>query len=192
MKDEKGKVVYRKQKDAFKAPTLPVKVDYTYGPRLRLLSVVSDDKEIKLRPFNPLVVAMHFGFEEGSCPSIYVQAPDAKAPVSYGRILVGASGHDRARTDVLWHDGPAQFVELAEDEPEITRVRSLKVYVIDTQGGEHLAVSRSDVFVMPGLPLRLSSPELLSAARIRIEVEGYYRTLPSLLLENASLDDMRP
>jgi hypothetical protein len=190
MKDEKGKTLYQKSKDAFKPPAFPVKIDYTYGPRVRLSSVVANGKEIKLRQFNPLVVAMHFGFETGSCPGIFVQAPDAKAPVSYGRILIGAVGAERARTDVMWHDGPAQFVELAEDEPEITRVRSIKVFAVDADGGERLAATRRDLFVMPGLPLRIAAPELQSAARIRIEVEGFYKTLPSLLLQNAGLDEM--
>jgi hypothetical protein len=189
-KDEKGRAIYQKSKDAFKPPSFPVRVDYTYGPRLRLSSVVSGGKEIKLRQFNPLVVTMHFGFETGSCPGIYVQAPDAETPVSYGRILVGAVGAERARTDILWHDGPALFVELAEDEPEITRVRSIKVFAVDADGVERLAAAKTDQFVMPGLPLRIEAAELLSAARIRVEVEGYYKTLPSLLLQNATLDDM--
>jgi hypothetical protein len=190
LKNEKGRILYQKSKDAFKPPSFPVKVDYTYGPRLRLSSIVSEGKEIKLRQFNPLQVAMHFGFQEGSCPGIYVQAPDAKTPVSYGRILVGAVGAERARTDILWHDGPALFVELAEDEPEITRVRSIRVFAVDANGAERLAAAKSDLFVMPGLPLRIEAPELLTAARIRVEVEGFYRTLPSLLLQNANLDEM--
>jgi hypothetical protein len=40
------------------------------------------------------------------------------------------------------------------------------------------------------MPLRIETPELQSAARIRVELEGYYRSLPSLLLQNANLDDM--
>jgi hypothetical protein len=177
MKDEKGKVIYRKSKEAFAPPTFPVNVDYTYGPRVRLSAVVSDGKEIKLRQFNPVVVAMQFGYETGSCPGIYVQTPDAKTPVSHGRILVGAVGPERARTDIFWHDGPALFIELIEDEPEITRIRSLKVFTQDAQGVERLT-------------LRIETPELQSAARIRVELEGYYKSLPSLLLQNANLDDM--
>ena len=190
MKDGKGKVVYRKSKDAFAPPTFPVNVDYTYGPRVRLAAVISNGKEIKLRQFNPLVVATQFGYETGSCPGIYVQTPDAKTPVSHGRILIGAVGPERARTDIFWHDGPALFIELMEDEPEITRIRSLKVFTQDAQGVERLTETRKDLFLMPGMPLRIETPELRSAARIRVELEGYYRSLPSLLLQNANLDDM--
>jgi len=190
MKDEKGKVIYRKSKEAFAPPSFPMNVDYTYGPRVRLSTVVSNGKEIKLRQFNPVVVAMQFGYETGSCPGIYVQTPDAKTPVSHGRILVGAVGPERARTDIFWHDGPALFIELMEDEPEITRIRSLKVFTQDAQGVERLAEAKKDLFLMPGMPLRIETPELQSAARIRVELEGYYRSLPSLLLQNANLDDM--
>jgi hypothetical protein len=55
---------------------------------------------------------------------------------------------------------------------------------------ERLAEARKDLFLMPGMPLRIETPELQSAARIRVELEGYYRSLPSLLLQNANLDDM--
>jgi hypothetical protein len=183
LKDEKGRILFKKTLDAFKKPTpAPLLTPYTYGPRVRLSAAVAEGKEIKLRQFDPSQITMQFGSQEGSCPRMLFQETPDGGPTSYGRVLVGASGSDRVQTDIRWHEGPALFLELAEDEPEITHIQSIKTYVVDIAGNERLVDAMTDRFIFPGAPLKIEHPVMQDAKRIRIEVRGYYESLPRLLL----------
>jgi hypothetical protein len=183
-KNEKGIVLYRKSKDAFKPPQFPRHKTFAYGPRVRLLSAVSNAREIKLRQFNPAAVAMHFEFQEGSCPGFYVKLPDESTARSYGRVLVGATSNSKARKETIWHEGPAEYIELLEDEPEITRIAKINAFVTDALGNEVLVEQLADQFVLPGRPLRIQNSHFLHAIRIRVEVEGFYQSLPAILMNS--------
>ena len=42
-----------------------------------------------------------------------------------------------------------------------------------------------DRVIVPGLPLRIETPALRDAEKIRIEVRGFYRTFPEMIVEMA-------
>jgi len=179
-KDEKGKVLFKKSIKAFKEPQYPRPKTYTYGPRMRLIHAVSDGRIVKLRDYVPSAVVMYFGFDGASCPALYVKVPDEVEKRSYGRILVGAVG--RKRTETFVHNGPVQFIEVLEDEPEMTTISSIRTYIEGSSGEMMLVDQQRNVIVLPGRALRIENRALRQAKRIVIEVEGFYESFPSLLL----------
>jgi hypothetical protein len=186
---DNGKVLFKKTLDAFKEPTMvPESQAYTYGPRIQLSSVVSKGKELTLRQFDPYSVSTQFGYEEGSCPEIAFQEPNDATPLPFGRVLVGASGESRSQTDVRWHKGPASFLELEEDEPEITHVQSIRTYVVDAAGKESLVDFETNKILAPGVPLRIRNDEMRHATEIKVEIRGFYDSLPTLLLKTGLAD----
>jgi pimeloyl-ACP methyl ester carboxylesterase len=185
---EGNRVIFRKRKEAFRPPSFPRGINYTYGPRAKLVSAKALGQDIALRQFDPAKVWIAFGSEEGSCPSIYVASADDPRQ-SYGRILTGARGAANIRTDSLVHEGSAFAVEIAEDEPEATRLQEIRIFRIESSGEETLIYRDADRWIVPGLPLRIETPQLHDAGRIRIEVRGFYRTFPEMIVEVAAHRD---
>lgn len=185
VKDAKGRVIRSVNKSSLRPPSFPVlERNFTYGPRMRLVAAISQDREIPLRQFDPAKVWVHFGNMEGSCPSVYVKEDSEGSRVSYGRVLGGASLVNRVRTDTLIFDGPMDSIELTEEQPEVTFVKSLKLIAIDENGIESLAYSARERLIIPGHQLKIETPSLKSAAKIKMEIEGYYRSIPSILHES--------
>jgi pimeloyl-ACP methyl ester carboxylesterase len=181
---EKKQVIYKKRKEAFKASSFPDEVPYTYGPRVKLVSAQALGRDIALRQFDPAKVWARFGNQEGTCPFISVKSVDGSLQ-SYGRILTGARGAMNVRTESLVHSGAALAVEIAEDEPEISRLEEIRIFRIDSSDREVLMYQESDRVIAPGLPLRIETPLLHDAEKIRIEVRGFYRTFPEMMVEMA-------
>jgi hypothetical protein len=181
---EDKQVIYKKRKEAFKDSSFPNEVAYTYGPRAKLVSAQALGRDIALRQFDPAKVWARFGSEEGSCPSIYVKSIDGSLQ-PYGRILAGARGAMKVRTESLMHSGAALAVEIAEDEPEISRLQEIRIFRVDSPDREVLMYQESDRIIVPGLPLRIETPLLHDAENIRIEVRGFYRTFPEMMVEMA-------
>jgi hypothetical protein len=177
-----GRILCKKKKTAFKPPTKPeVEYAYAYGPRIRLESVLLNGHEIKLRQFDPTNVWTHFGFTEGSCPILYVHdSKDGSDPVSYGKILQGAAGKRRERTETIWHEGSAFRLEVREEEPEIAVLNNVRVYVED-EAGEKLIHEETGRVIVPGYPLIIDKSSLHQAKRIRLEVTGYYRSMAEIV-----------
>ena len=181
---EDKQVIYKKRKEAFKDSSFPNEVAYTYGPRAKLVSAQALGRDIALRQFDPAKVWARFGSEEGSCPSIYVKSIDGSLQ-PYGRILAGARGAMKVRTESLMHSGAALAVEIAEDEPEISRLQEIRIFRVDLPDREVLMYQELDRIIVPGLPLRIETPLLHDAENIRIEVRGFYRTFPEMMVEMA-------
>jgi hypothetical protein len=179
---ENGKVFHRKRKEAFRPPEFPYPIKYTYGPRLRLVSAVTETAEVKLRQFDPSQIFLRLGLLEGTCPSIYVRPVDGSPPMYYGRILVGAHDRTLMRNETFVHEGAADSIELVESEPEITTIRMLQIYITDSAGIEHIVHQDTNRYVLPGAPLRIQAPEMRRALKIRIEVDGFYQSMQSLLV----------
>jgi pimeloyl-ACP methyl ester carboxylesterase len=179
-----NRTIFKKRKEAFKAPRSPTGEHYAYGPRARLISARALGRDIALRQFDPAKVWAHFGSEEGSCPSVYVEAADYSRQ-SYGRILAGARGVDKARTESVTHAGGARAVEIIEDEAEATRLEEIRIFSVDSSGREVLARREFSRVILPGRPLRIETPELEDASSVRIEVRGFYRTFPDMIVEMA-------
>jgi pimeloyl-ACP methyl ester carboxylesterase len=179
-----NQVIYKKRKEAFKASSFPTGTPYTYGPRVKLVSAQALGRDIALRQFDPAKVWARFGSEEGSCPSIYVKSIDGSLQ-SHGRILTGARGAMKVRTESLVHSGAALAIEIAEDEPEISRLEEIRIFRVDSPDREVLMYQESDRVIAPGLPLRIETPLLRDAENIRIEVRGFYRTFPEMMVEMA-------
>jgi pimeloyl-ACP methyl ester carboxylesterase len=178
---EDSKLVLQVRKSAFTAPDFPeIAPSFTYGPRIRLKNLISDSNEIPIRPFDPSRVGTHYGYGEGSCPNLYVEQIGGMGPISYGRVLVGATSENLIRTDSLVIKGPVNAIEIIDDEPEISRIKLLKVFVLDILGNQTLVWEQRNLTVMPGLPLRVELPALASAASIRVEVTGFYNLMASL------------
>jgi pimeloyl-ACP methyl ester carboxylesterase len=176
--------IYKKRKEAFKAPRSPAGEPYAYGPRAKLISARALGRDLALRQFDPAKVWAHFGSEEGSCPSIHVEASD-NSRQSYGRILGGARGVEKVRTESVTHAGAARAIEITEDEAEVTRLEEIRVYRVDSSGQEVLTHQEFGRVLLPGRPLRIETPELQDASSVRIEVRGFYRTFPDMIVEMA-------
>ena len=78
-------------------------------------------------------------------------------------------------------DGPAESIEIVEEEPEITTIKRLRVFVFDQSGHENPVLELRDQRVLPGIPLKIAFPELRTASGVRMEIEGYYEPLRNLL-----------
>ena len=177
-----GAVIHKIRKSALPAPSIPYPVKYTYGPRIRLTSVISGSSEIKLRTFDPSQIYMRFGFDEGSCPRIYVTPAGGEPRVPYGKVLTGATDPKSAQWDILEYEGPASSIELVEEEPEITTIEELNVVVTDAMGIDHVLLRRTHLYVIPGAPLHIIAPEMLKAARIEVQIRGFYQPMGAMLL----------
>jgi hypothetical protein len=81
------------------------------------------------------------------------------------------------------HSGAALAVEIAEDEPEISRLEEIRIFRVDSPDREILMYQEFDRVIAPGLPLRIETPALHDAENIRIEVRGFYRTFPEMMVE---------
>jgi len=180
-----GKIFCKKRKTAFKPPIKPeMEYAYSYGPRIRLESILLNGREIKLRQFDSTNVWTRFGFAEGSCPILYVHDTKGDSdPVSYGKLLRGAVGKRRERTETIWHEGPAFRIEIREEEPEITVVNNIRVYV-EGEAGETLIHEDFGRIIAPGYPLIIDKPSLHQAKRIRLEVTGYYYSMAEIVVGN--------
>jgi pimeloyl-ACP methyl ester carboxylesterase len=172
---------HRKKSSAFREPKAPAEVRYTYGPRVRLTAFETDELKLPLRQFDPSQLFAHFGFNIGSCPTVYVRSSTNGELVPYGKVLTGASKPSLIKTDTIFHDGPAENIELVEEEPEIATIASLQVFATDKAGNEQLILTMMDRAIAPGMPLRVSAPEMRQASHIRVEVTGFYQPLPGLL-----------
>ena len=91
----------------------------------------------------------------------------------------------KVRTESLMHSGAALAVEIAEDEPEISRLQEIRIFRVDLPDREVLMYQELDRIIVPGLPLRIETPLLHDAENIRIEVRGFYRTFPEMMVEMA-------
>jgi pimeloyl-ACP methyl ester carboxylesterase len=182
-----GTVVQKKAKEAFKSPEWPTPIKYTYGPRIKLTAALSRDAYVRLREFDPNNTYMYFGQVGGSCPTVYVHV-DGDSPKAYGHVLIGAGGKAQSKLDEIVLDGPAESIEIVEEEPEITTIKRLKVFVSNLSGRERLALELRDQQVLPGVPLRIAFPELRTTSGLRIEVEGYYEPLRNLLFSGRAND----
>ncbi len=175
-------IVHKKSKSAFRPADLPQPVKYTYGPRLKLSAAISNGQEIKLREFDPNNTYIYFGLLGGSCPTLYVHTGTDRNPLSYGRVLVGAVGRLRSRLEEIVHEGPAETIEVAEEEAEATTLKNVRIYVTNEGDSEALVFEQIGITVLPGIPARFSSEKFRTAKRIRIQLEGFYETLNPLLL----------
>jgi pimeloyl-ACP methyl ester carboxylesterase len=184
LKQVDKRTIFKKRKEAFQAPLLPVDEKFTYGPRAKIISARALGRDIALRQFDPAKVWAHFGSEEGSCPWLYVEGSDSSRQ-SYGRILGGASSAEKMRTESVVHDGGARAIEISENEPEVTLLQGVKIFRVDSPDHEVLVREEFDRLIYPGQPLRIETPELADASGVRIEARGFYRTFPDMVVEIA-------
>jgi hypothetical protein len=176
-----GNVVQKKAKEAFKSPEWSHPIKYTYGPRIKLTAALSRDAYVKLREFDPNNTYMYFGYVGGTCPSVYVRVDSDSPAKPYGHVLIGAGGKAQSKLDEIVLDGPAESIEIVEEEPEITTIKRLRFFVFDQSGRENLVLELRDQRVLPGIPLRIAFPELRTTSGVRMEIEGYYEPLRNLL-----------
>ena len=182
---EDKQLIYKKRKEAFKASSFPAEVSYTYGPRVRLVSAQALGRDIALRQFDPAKVWARFGSEEGSCPSIYVKSIDGSLQ-SYGRILTGARGAMKVRSESLLHSGAALAVEIAEDEPEISRLEEIRIFRVDSPDREILMYQEFGSGDCAGPSACGSKHPRFATRRISgLRFVGFYRTFPEMMVEMA-------
>src|SRR5262249_15318111 len=117
--DSEGNTTLSKNPAAFTSPVKPEsQAAYGYGHQVSLVSAVSGNAEIPLRPYDPRQIFMVAGFQTGSCPFLYARYSDDPEPVKIGRVFRLANRPERSAIYERDFDRSLEELVLAEEEAE--------------------------------------------------------------------------
>ena len=166
----------------FPSPAAPeIRPSYVYGRRLSLVSVVSEDAEIPVRPYNPASIFTVAEFETGSCPFLYASYSDSPEPLKIGRLFRLASSADRAAKFERTFDKSLRELVIAEEEPEITHVQRLRLVARDKRGAVLDEISIDDVRLSFGEQLVVRPRVNDRVETYTLVAEGYYQPLGAIV-----------
>jgi hypothetical protein len=160
-----------KPASAFRAPTFSdVARTYYFGEARDLRQVVIGDNAYEVRETPRVAMLSVAGYDGASCPFLEFVEDDG-LPSLHGRVLVGASARNRARTDRVPVPPGARSVVISEREPEVSYLS--EIALVDDRSGERRVLAE-DLVLKPLEKVELEIPEDLAARPLTVAITGYY------------------
>jgi pimeloyl-ACP methyl ester carboxylesterase len=181
VEDGMGRIVFSKNPAAFARPVEPkIQAAYGYGHELRLISAVSGNSEVPLRPYDPQQIFMVAGYESGSCPFLYVRYDNEPEPLKIGRVFRLANSAEKSSVYERKFDPSLEELILAEEEAEITHIHRLTLLAHAADGTvlDEIMLCKLSLGFGERISLRPRVKE--GVDRYTFVTEGYYAPLNAL------------
>jgi pimeloyl-ACP methyl ester carboxylesterase len=165
--------VFSKSVSSFRLPA-PLKFTpaYVFGPAFSLNTLTIKGTEIAVRSAPAAAVAYLGKAPVGSCPFLFISnGMDDPSPV--GRVLIGASRKDLARTEEIKLPKETCSFFISEQEPEVTFLET--VGVKDSSSGIEQLIA-SNVALHPGDAREFFIPKGF-VGEVTLRLRGYYKPL---------------
>ena len=167
------RTVFSKSVSSFRPPEAPtITRTYVFGPAFSLNTLRIKGTDVAVRKAPATAVAYLGGAEEGSCPFLFV-SNGVDDPSRMGRVLIGASKKNLARTEEIKLPRETLSFFISEQEPEVTFLDTVSVKD-SSSGAERLIVS--NVVLHPGDAREFLIPKEF-VGEITLKLRGYYEPL---------------
>ena len=166
-----------KRKRAFRKPVhTQLTQTYRYGPAIQIEAITVGSETMKVRPAPAVASLLNGHFEEGSCPFLYFELADGSL-VKHGRILVGASGSEKAREEYVEIPDGAVRVIIREEEPEVSFLSQIAIQYDSSDRNHEIATM---IRLNPGteMSFRIENTRKVGynppGQKRRIKISGFY------------------
>jgi hypothetical protein len=165
--------VFSKSVSSFRLPA-PLKFTpaYVFGPAFGLKTLTIRGTEVAVRSAPAAAVAYLGKAPVGSCPFLFV-SNGMDDPSRVGRVLIGASRKDLARTEEIKLPKETRSFFISEQEPEVTFLET--VGVKDSSSGIEQLIA-SSVVLHPGDAREFFIPQGFGG-EVTLRLRGYYKPL---------------
>lgn len=145
---------------------------YYFGSAHMLKSVTVSGEDVKLREAPEFSIYSEAGLPVGSCPFLYFVSEDGQKSM-YGRILIGAIGAGKEKTERFEIMHGAEEIIISEVEPEISTISRITFF--DGRGMELAGAPTegTQITLKPREGVNITVP---SGARY-VQISGYYELI---------------
>jgi hypothetical protein len=135
---EGGRIVLRKVREGFGAPSRPEMDDLIYGPILELTGVIANGKTVSLNERTRNFLNVTVSSEGGSCPFLYAWQPDTEDWTLYGKVIHRAKLKAKEMTQQISLTRFANRFRLSEQELELSHIDYAALTIDLGSGIQHI------------------------------------------------------
>jgi hypothetical protein len=181
---------YKKYKEAYKAPTLPQRSQYVYGPEVQIAGMIIDGATVMFEGTSANFLEFTASAEGGSCPFLYSWNEARGGWLSHGKVIDEAREKKNERTELVSVPNGVMRFKLAEEEPEVSYIDAMSLRVtmkdgrqiaLEAQGDRALKAIDRTYKVLPAYTSHVVSfvwPGALErndVVKSELAITGYYR-----------------
>lgn len=189
--DWEGKqATFKKYKEAYKAPMLPQRSQYAYGPEVQIAGMIMDGTTVMFEGTSANYLEFTSAAEGGSCPYLYSWNEERGGWLSHGKVIDEAREKANERTELLSVPNGVMRFKIAEEEPEVSYLDAISLHVtmkdgrqiaLEVQGDRTLKRIDRIYKVLPAYTSQIFSfawPNALERGDVvksELAITGYYR-----------------